>query len=206
MLLLLSPVCWYVYRQLQATHTHTHCEHCKSGIWKKKKKEKKTFWGVKSQCCSVLVFITTVKLREEDRLVAQPAAAVAQWFTGLPVRTTPPNVIRRLRAVKWTPDEENELLVDVWCVPVDFTAGFFSIGISICLLFYARLRTRQRTMSLRFCVAEMFICSGRYENLQCFYALRNNDGFVLCCEVMWYVYCFMPLSLVCQVELEFVIK
>lgn len=45
------------------------------------------------------------------------------------------------------------------------------------------------------------ICSSRLENFQCFYASEIMSGFILCSEIMLYVYCFMALCIVCQVAL-----
>lgn len=110
---------WYsIYTCKHEQELHTHIYTSKPGTGN-------IFFLV--QCCWLLVCSITVKRsvrEEEDRLVAQPAATAAQLFTGLPPRAQPARVVRVFRAVKWTPDWENEPLVEVWCVPVDFTAGF----------------------------------------------------------------------------------
>lgn len=77
---------------------------------------------------------------------------------------------------------------------------FSSMGIWICLLFYARLKSWQRTTSLRFCLAaDMCISCGRLENF-CVYTPEMMSGFVLCFQVILFVFCFMRMCIICQAD------
>lgn len=186
----------YIYWQLQTRTGQVRyiVTTCKPGVGKT------LFSSVKSQCRPVLVCITTNSVSGKRRTGLENSSCCRSVIYVLPAR----NAVRVLGAMKWTSDEENGPLVDVRCVPVDFTAGFISMGIWICLLFYARLRTWQRTTSLRFCMAaDMCICGGRLEN-DVFLCLRSN---VWICTLHWgHVICMLPYAFVSCVSSSALVK
>lgn len=98
-------------------------------------------------------------------------------------RAQPATVLRWVRAVKWSPDEADKLLVDVWCVSVDFTVDFSHLwGSEYICFFNARLRTWQRTTSLRCCLAaDVRVCSW-WENFKAFY---GTERWWWMCTALW---------------------
>lgn len=79
--------------------------------------------------------------------------------------------------------------------------ALLSVGIQIHLLFHARVRIWQRTMSLRFCgAADLCVCCGRLEDCQCFYAWEFIDLYFalrLC-----YMYSTLLHAFMCSASVE----